>query len=82
MERVRDEAHRFAVGLHRKRRSKRSLRSVLDEIDGVGPALKRALVQHFGSVAAIRDADLDALAQVRGIGSALAKRIHEALASG
>ncbi len=79
MERVRDEAHRFAVRLHRKRRTKRSLRSALDEIEGVGPALKRALVQHFGSVAAIRDADPEALAQVRGIGSALAQRIHAAL---
>jgi excinuclease ABC subunit C len=82
MERVRDEAHRFAVRLHRKRRSKRSLRSVLDDIEGVGPALKRALVQHFGSVAAIRDADPESLAQVRGIGSALAKRIHAALSGG
>jgi excinuclease ABC subunit C len=82
MERVRDEAHRFAVRLHRKRRTKRSLRSALDEIEGVGPALKRALVQHFGSVAAIRNADPEALAQVRGIGSALAKRIHTALSGG
>jgi excinuclease ABC subunit C len=82
MERVRDEAHRFAINLHRKRRGKRSLRSVLDEIDGVGPAIKRALVQHFGSVAAIRDADPEALAQVRGIGPSLAKRIREALTTG
>ena len=82
MERVRDEAHRFAIRLHRKRRGKRSLRSALDDIDGVGPALKKALVQHFGTVTAIRNADPEALAQVRGIGSALAKRIHEALGGG
>src|SRR5690606_37873537 len=79
MERVRDEAHRFAIGHHRKRRAKRSLRSALDEIEGVGPALKRALVRHFGSVAAIRRADVEALAEVKGIGPALAERIHASL---
>lgn len=79
MERVRDEAHRFAITHHRKRRSKRSLRSALDDIEGVGPALKRALVKHFGSVSAIRQAEPEALCQVKGIGSALAQRIHEAL---
>ena len=79
MERVRDEAHRFAIGLHRKRRGKRALHSVLDDIEGVGPAIKRALVKHFGSITAIRDADVAALCQVRGIGQALAERIREAL---
>jgi excinuclease ABC subunit C len=80
MERVRDEAHRFAITHHRKRRGKRSLHSALDDIEGVGPALKRALVQHFGSIAAIRRADPETLEQVRGIGPALARRIHETLA--
>jgi excinuclease ABC subunit C len=79
MERIRDEAHRFAITHHRKRRSKRSLRSALDEIPGVGPALKRALVQHFGSVAAIRAASVEQLGEVKGIGPALAGRIREAL---
>jgi excinuclease ABC subunit C len=82
MERVRDEAHRFAITHHRKRRGKRSLQSVLDDIDGVGPALKRALVQHFGSIAAIRRAAPEALSEVRGIGPALARRIHDALSTG
>ncbi len=82
MERVRDEAHRFAIGLHRKRRGKRALHSALDDIDGVGPALKRALVKHFGSVAAIRTADVDALCAVRGIGRALAERIRGSMGQG
>ncbi|HET6581885.1 MAG TPA: excinuclease ABC subunit UvrC [Nannocystaceae bacterium] len=76
MERVRDEAHRFAITLHRKRRGKRTLHSVLDEIDGIGPSLKKALVQHFGSIAAIRGADADELARVKGIGRSLAERIR------
>lgn len=80
MERVRDEAHRFAITHHRKRRGKRSLRSALDDIEGVGPALKRALVKHFGSIAAIRSADFEALTRVKGVGPALARRIHESLA--
>jgi len=79
MERVRDEAHRFAIGLHRKRRGKRALHSSLDDIEGVGPATKRALVKHFGSIAAIRAADVDALCGVRGVGRALAERIRDAL---
>jgi len=76
MERVRDEAHRFAITHHRKRRSKRAVRSVLDGVEGVGPTLKRALVQHFGSVAAIREATIDELTAVRGVGVSLAQRIH------
>ncbi len=79
MERVRDEAHRFAITHHRKRRGKRALRSVLDGIPGVGPALKKAMVKHFGSIAAIRSADAERLAEVKGIGPALARRIADAL---
>lgn len=79
MERVRDEAHRFAITHHRKRRSKRAVRSVLDDIPGVGPALKRALVQHFGSVAAIREATAQELTAVRGVGASLAERIRAQL---
>jgi excinuclease ABC subunit C len=79
MERVRDEAHRFAIALHRKRRGKRSLRSALDDIDGVGPALKKALVRHFGSIAAIKGASVDELCAVKGIGRSLAERIRAQL---
>jgi len=82
MERIRDEAHRFAIGHHRKRRGKRSLHSALDDIGGVGPVLKRALIQRFGSVAAIKAADMEALLEVKGIGKALAQKIREALAEG
>ena len=77
--RIRDEAHRFAIGHHRDRRSKRALKSSLDEIPGVGPALKKALVLHFGSIAAIRSASPEALTAVPKVGHALAKRIHDSL---
>jgi excinuclease ABC subunit C len=75
MERIRDEAHRFAITHHRKRRGKKALRSVLDDIEGVGPTVKKALLLHFGTVAAIKAADAAALAEVRGVGPALAERI-------
>src|SRR5690606_29796443 len=70
MERIRDEAHRFAITHHRKRRGKRSLESALDSVPGVGPSLKRALVRHFGSISAIRSASPEALCEVKGIGPA------------
>jgi excinuclease ABC subunit C len=79
MERIRDEAHRFAITHHRKRRSRRAIESRLDDIPGIGPELKRALVRHFGSISAIRGAELDALRAVRGVGARLAQRIHDAL---
>lgn len=82
MERVRDEAHRFAITHHRKRRSQRAIRSVLDDIEGVGPQLKRALVMHFGSVARMREASLDDLLAVKGVGRAIAERIQQALSPG
>ncbi len=78
---IRDEAHRFAITHHRKRRGKRALKSSLDGIGGVGPALKRALLKHFGSLAAIRRADLEALQAVAGVGPKLARKIHDALAT-
>lgn len=79
MTRIRDEAHRFAITHHRKRRGKRSLESVLDGIKGVGPALKKALVQHFGTVKAIREASVEQLGEVAGVGPTLAERIRAAL---
>ena len=75
MERVRDEAHRFAIRHHRKRRGKRAIRSTLDDIPGVGPSLKRELVKHFGSVSAIKTADEAALREVKGVGKSLARKI-------
>ncbi len=79
VQRIRDEAHRFAVTYHQNVRSKRAVRSILDEVAGVGPAKKRALLRKFGSVRGMREAPLDQLAAVAGVGAALAKRIKEAL---
>jgi excinuclease ABC subunit C len=81
LQRVRDEAHRFAISYHRKRRAKRTLRSVLDDIPGVGPARRRALLKHFGSVRAVASASEEDLAAVPGMSRALARRIREFFAS-
>jgi len=80
VQRIRDEAHRFAVTYHQQLRGRRATRSVLDEIAGVGPAKKRALLRKFGSVKAMRDAPADELAAVSGVGPALAERIKQAIA--
>jgi excinuclease ABC subunit C len=81
VQRIRDEAHRFAVTYHQKVRGKGAVRSVLDEVDGVGPARKRALLRRFGSVRAMREAPVDDLAAVAGVGTALAERIKQAIES-
>ena len=73
---VRDEAHRFVITFHRTVRAKQMTSSVLDEIDGIGPTRKRALLNHFGSVRAITDAPLDALIRVPGLGKAAAEKIY------
>lgn len=73
---VRDEAHRFVITYHRTTRAKKMTASVLDEIDGIGPTRKRALMQHFGSVRAIMDADLSALKHVPGLGKSAAEKIY------
>lgn len=77
--RLRDEAHRFAITHHRKRRRGRTLASQLDSIDGVGPAKRRALLRHFGSVSTIAQADVQAICAVQGIGPALAAKIIAAV---
>ncbi len=77
--RLRDEAHRFAITHHRKRRGRRTLTSQLDGVPGVGPALRKALLRRFGSVAGVRAATLEELAQVRGVGQRLAARLAAAL---
>ena len=78
IQRLRDEAHRFAIGYQRQRR-KRDLRSILAEIPGVGPARVTELLRHFGSVAAVRAADEAAIAEVKGVGPTTAKAIVERL---
>jgi excinuclease ABC subunit C len=79
VQRIRDEAHRFAVTYHQKVRSRRAVRSILDDIAGVGPARKRALLRKFGSVRAMQEAPVEDLAAVGGVGAALAERIKLAL---
>jgi excinuclease ABC subunit C len=81
VQRIRDEAHRFAVTYHQKVRSRRAVRSILDDIAGVGPARKRALLRKFGSVRAMQDVSVADLAAVGGVGTALAERIKVALTS-
>lgn len=77
IERLRDEAHRFAVGSHRTRRKKDIREAGLQEIPGVGPTRKRALLRHFGTVKAIERASLPDLAQVAGISAETARKIYE-----
>jgi len=79
LERLRDEAHRFAITYHRKLRSKASLRSSLEDIPGIGPARRKALLKHFGSLKRIREASLETLQQVQGLPEDLALRIYTEL---
>ncbi len=79
VQRVRDEAHRFAVAFHRQRRSRSTFQSRLDEIPGVGPKRKQALLRRFGSLKAIQEAAPEELATVPGISRAVAEQIKAAL---
>ena len=79
LQRLRDEAHRFALSYHQKIRQKRTFASVLDSIPGIGLRRKRALLRQFGSVRAIQQASLEELAATKGITRGLAKRIKESL---
>lgn len=77
LQRLRDEAHRFAIGTHRAKRAKDQIRSPLDEIPGIGGARKKALLLHFGSARAVSRAGLTDLEAVPGISKAVAKRIYD-----
>ena len=79
LQRVRDEAHRFAISAHRKRRSKGMTVSVLDEVAGVGPARRAALLRHFGSVRRLRAASVEEIATVPGMGERTAAAVLAAL---
>ena len=81
LQRVRDEAHRFAITFHRQRRSKSMTRSALDDVPGLGPGRRSALLAHFGSLAKVRRADVGEVAAVPGIGPATARAVVEALAA-
>jgi excinuclease ABC subunit C len=82
LQRVRDEAHRTAIALHRKRRGKSMATSALDAIDGLGEVRARALMKHFGSMKALKAASEQDLQAVPGVGPALAARIHGGLHQG
>ena len=79
LQRLRDEAHRFAITYHRKKRKARLLASQLEAIPGVGPKTRLALLRHFGSLRQLRAATLEELAAAPGIGSKSAQRIHDGL---
>jgi excinuclease ABC subunit C len=79
LQRVRDEAHRFAITQHRRRRSKGMTSSVLDDVPGLGPARRKALLATFGSVKRLRAASVDDIAQVRGMGRRTAEAVVAAL---
>ena len=77
LQRLRDEAHRFAIGAHRTRRAGEMRKNPLDEIDGVGPGRKRALLHAFGSARGVSRASVDDLEKVEGVSAPLARRIHD-----
>jgi len=77
LQRLRDEAHRFAIGTHRARRKKDMKSNPLDGIDGVGPGRKRALLAHFGSAKGVKNAALDELSGVEGVSGKLAQKIYD-----
>ena len=79
VQRIRDEAHRFAITYHRSLRGKRNLSSVLDDIPHVGEKRKKALLQHFGSLTKIMQADKEQIAEVEGIGEMVAEEIYQYL---
>jgi excinuclease ABC subunit C len=77
VQRLRDEAHRFAIGTHRAKRSKAMSVNPLDEIEGIGPTRKRALMKHFGSAKAVSRASVSDLATVNGISAEMARKIYD-----
>ncbi len=79
LQRVRDEAHRSAIGFQRSRRGRQSLKSILDDLDGVGPKRKNLLLRHFGSIEKIKAASVEELSRLPGISNALAQSIGSAL---
>jgi excinuclease ABC subunit C len=79
VQRIRDEAHRFAVGYHRKLRSKHGIASQLDQIPGIGPRRRQALLKTFGSIQAIRAASVEELAAVPGMTRRAAEQVKSSL---
>lgn len=79
LQRIRDEAHRFAITFHRKQRSKASVNSILDSVPGIGKKRKIALIKHFGSVKKIREATIEELTELPGITPKIAENLHQTL---
>ena len=79
MKQVRDESHRFAITFHRELRDRAMTVSVLDEVEGVGPTRKRAIMRHFGSMKRLRAATVDEIAAVKGIPAAVARAVYDTL---
>ena len=79
VQRIRDEAHRFAITYHRNLRSKNSLKSPLDNVSGIGPKRKRILIRRFGTLKGIKEAELDELASVPGMTRSLAIRLKQTI---
>jgi excinuclease ABC subunit C len=77
VQRLRDEAHRFAIGTHRARPAKGLAANPLDEIAGIGPSRKRALLKHFGSAKAVSRAGAEDLKAVEGISAEMAQKIYD-----
>ena len=77
LQRLRDEAHRFAIGAHRDKRSKAITASPLDEVPGIGPARKKVLLMHFGTARAVRDASLEDMARAPGVSEAVARVVYD-----
>ena len=77
LQRLRDEAHRFAIGTHRAKRAKSLTTSSLDEVPGIGPSRKRALLMHFGTARAVKGAALDDLERAPGISKAMARQVYD-----
>ena len=76
LQRLRDEAHRFAIGTHRAKRSAEMTKNPLDNIDGVGPGRKRALLHAFGSARGVSRASVEDLLKVDGVSGPLAERVY------
>ncbi len=80
LQRVRDEAHRFAIAYHRQKRAKRMTTSALDDVPGLGETRKTALIKHFGSLKRLRAASIDEISGVPGVGRRTAEAVLAALA--
>jgi len=77
LQRLRDEAHRFAIGAHRAKRAKALTTTTLDDVPGIGPSRKRALLMHFGTARAVKGAALEDLEMAPGISKTMARGIYD-----